>query len=638
MKKTLLILFALIIGQLSFSQEILLTIDGNEISQAEFERIYLKNNQNSSSNQDIDEYLDLFINFKLKVIEAENLGYDTTQLFKTEFTQYSSQLSEPFFVDTAYQNQLLKQAYDRSKKEIRVRYIVIKSPQSEDTLNAYNKAMTAYNRIINGEDFIDVAIDVSESASVRKDSADGWFNRVFIMPYKLENFTYNGQIGDVSKPIFANQAYFIVKIIGYREVPKKVKASHVYISLPKNASEIDSLAAMKKIDSIQTAFSNGQSFASVAAQFSEDSYSSTNGGDIGWFSTGRMLRDFEIATFGIQNVGDSVGPIRTAVGYHFIKLTDKQEIGTFAEEKDELLDRMKNNQRYSLIEEHVFKQLMAEYNYQRVGNMNDFYTKVDSSIFQGRWSLIPFNDDQRILFTFANQEFTNYDFAKYLYDNQYVSNGVNLNSYIDNNYSKFVNQTLKNYELTQLPNKNIDYKYLMQEYHDGLLLFDITNDMVWNKAVTDTTGLRNFFNQNRNNYSEKVSIVVYSFASDKNFNKAAKKASKLSAKNTDISKIMKNIDKYGVADTSGIFQEGENVFADIVISKMQNNSITNDQNIIIDNDNKKIIIIKDNLPYIKGLVTADYQDILEKNWIAQLKNKYQVEINQDILNNIKANN
>lgn len=639
MKRLVLILFALIIGQIVFSQQVLLTIDGNDITDEEFERIYLKNNnQTSSTDQDIDEYLDLFINFKLKVFEAENLGYDTTTAFTDEFNQYFSQLSEPYFIDTVYQNQLLHQAYERSKKEVRVNYIMIKSDPTEDTTIAYKKAIDAYNRIINGENFVDVAIDVSESASVRRDKGDGWYNKVFMMPYNLENFAFEGNIGDVSKPLFANNAYFILKITDIRTAPKRIRASHIYISLPKNAPKADSLLAMKKIDSIQTAFKKGQSFEQVANQFSDDTYSKSNGGDIGWFTTGKMLREFETATYSIKNIGDSVGPIRTVVGFHFIKLTDVDSLGSFNDEKNNLNTNINNNERAKLIQNKVYQNLMSEYNYQFTGNINDFYTGVDSSIFQGTWDMGNFSNNNTVLFKFSDQEITYHDFAKYLTDNQRATNYTDLTKFIDQKFIEFRNKKLKDYEITQLPNKNNEFKYLMQEYHDGLLLFDITNDMVWNKAVKDTVGLRSYFVQNRNKYSQKVNIIAYSFPTDKLFAKAVKKINKISNRPSPLNDIIKIAEKTGTQDISGVFKQGDNATADFVISQMQHNSITNNQIVIIDDTNKKIIILKDNLTYVKGLVTADYQDVLEKKWITELRAKYSVEINQDVLNEIKTNN
>lgn len=639
MKNLSIILFSLIISQLSFSQNVLLTIGDNEITQEEFERIYLKNNNQAVSTDDeIDDYLELFVNFKLKVIEAEALGYDTTSTFKTEFNQYFSQLAEPYFIDTAYQTQLLKQAYQRSKKEVRVRYIIIKSPPDQDTLVAYQKAMDAYNRIKSGEDFFKVAFEVSESTTAKRDSADGWYNQVFMMPYNLENFTYEAKIGDISQPLFANNAYFILKVEAYREVPKKVRASHIYISLPKNSTEADSLAALKKIDSIKIAFKNGRSFKDVAMDLSQDTYSSSNGGDLGWFGTGRMLREFEAATFNIKNVGDSVGPIRSAVGFHFIKLTGVEKIGSFADEKEELTDNLVNNDRYKLVKENVIKKLKKEYNFQITEDLDDFYNNVDSTIFNGTWTNDYFKNNNTVLFKFADQEFTKSDFAKYLYKNQRYVNENNINLYIDKKFKTYVDEKIKDYEITQLPNKSDDFKYLIKEYHDGLLLFDVTNDMVWNKAVKDTVGLRTFFNQNKNNYTQKINIAVYSFPSEKVYLKIAKKVKKKSDKNADLNTLIEIITKSGVEDISGVFTEGDNDAADLVISKMKNNSISNNQFVVFDENNNKIIVIKDNLRYVKGLVTADYQNILEEEWIKSLRDKYEVKINQSVLNSVKANN
>ncbi len=643
MKRVILFLFVVFISQFAYSQETLLTINGNDISKAEFERIYLKNNNQAtpSTDQDIDDYLQLFINFKLKVLEAENLGYDTLSTFTTEFNQYFSQLADPFFLDTAYENQMIKQAYERSKKEIRISYILIKSPETQDTAIAYAKAMEAYNHLQKGEDFYKVAIQYSETPSVRRDSGDGWYNRVFMMPYALENFTFNAKIGDISKPIFANDAYFILKITGTRTVPKRVRASHIYLRLPQNPSKADSILVFKRIDSIQQAFKSGKTFSEVVTLFSDDSYSKTHGGDLGWFSTGKMLRAFETAVYSIKNVGDSIGPIRSRVGYHFIKLTDVENLGSFADEKAELKTTLEKSDRYNLVKNKIYKDLKKEYNYTFTGDMNDFYTKVDTTLLKGKWDGKIFGNDNKILFRFADQEFTNEDFANYLINNQRFVNNVDMHLYLDNKFDTYVNKCLRDYELTQLPDKNEDFKYLMQEYHDGLLLFDITNDMVWDKAVKDTVGLRKYFNQNRNKYFQKVNIVVYSYSTDKARDKTVKllaKKDKKGISDTGIVEIINKKTNLINLELAGVYKYNDNTSGDYVIDLMRNNKLADNQNIVVDETNKKIILIKDNLPYVKGLVTADYQDVLEKEWIANLRNKYSFSINQDVLNQVKSEN
>jgi len=218
-----------------------------------------------------------------------------------------------------------------------------------------------------------------------------------------------------------------------------------------------------------------------------------------------------------------------------------------------------------------------------------------------------------------------------------------MDYFINGKFNDFVAEQIKDYEITQLPTKNDDFKYLLQEYHDGLLLFDITNDMVWEKAVKDTNGLKQYFTQNRNKYYQKINAAIYSYSNDKAKKKTLKLLKQKDKKQLSDTMIVVSINKKNqdiTLEQSGIFKEGDNNSIDYVINLMKNNKIDNDQKIVVDEQNKKIIYIKDNLPYVKGLVTADYQNILEKQWIESLRKKYNYKVNQqvfdEIINSLKS--
>lgn len=638
--KRLLLSFSLLLFFASniFSQEILLTIDKNKVSKSEFERIYLKNNSEKITDEnEITEYLDLFINFKLKVLEAENLGYDTTSSYLDEYNKYLSQLAEPYFTDDKYEEFLIKQAYERSKKEIRISYILI-TVKNQDTLTAYNNAMEVYKKLEAGENFEDLAVKYSQSRSVAKDKGDAWFTPVFVMPYNLENFAFENKIGDFSKPLYSGNAYFIIKITDIRPAPGKIKASHIYVRLPRNPSEEDSLKAMKLIDSIDTELKDGGDFAKIAEKYSEDKFSAEKGGDLGWFTTGKMIREFEQAAFSIKKIGNYVGPIRTPVGFHFIMLTDVKPIGSFDDESENIKTELEKKPRYKLIKEKVIADLKKEYNFKQESDLNEFYSNVDSTIFKGKWVAKDFAQNNTVLISFSDQKLTFEDFANYLETNQKAGRVTSINQYVDTQFKEFVNSAIKNYELTQLPNKNEKFRYIVNEYHDGLLLFDITNDMVWDKAVKDTVGLRKYFEQNKNNYYQKLNVIIYSYSDEKSMNKTVKLLNKKEKKNLSDSAIVTIINKKSELisiDQNGVFKEGDNENVDLVIDMMKNKKIENNQQIIVLEKTKKIVYLKDNLPYIKGLVTADYQNLLEKDWIESLKNKYNVVVNQQVFDKIK---
>ncbi len=624
----------------SYSQKTLLTINGNEISNQEFERIYLKNNNLKVNDPtEIDEYLDLFINFKLKVYEAERLGYDTTKSFNDEYNKYLSQLAEPYFVDEEYEEQLIKQAYDRSTKEVRVSYILFKV-ENNDTLKAYDKANEAYLKLTKGEDFEKIAIEYSAAKNVKQDKGDAWFNPVFSMPYNLENFAYENKVGAFSKPILANNSYFILKVTGIRPSPGKIKASHIYIRLQENPTEEDSLKAWETVSKIQKELESGVSFEELAKTYSEDKFSATKGGDLGWFTTGKMLRPFEEASFGLEKIGDYTGPVRTQVGVHFILLTGRETIGSYEQEHDRLKKELTTKPQYTLIKEKIIRDLKKEYNYKQVSSLDKFYTSLDSTIFKADWVEDKFEGDNTVLVTFGDVQLTNLDFARYIAVNQKPSRPTEMKILVDEMFKNFVEFEIKEYELNRLPEKNENFKYLVKEYHDGLLLFDITNDMVWEKAVKDTTGLKNYFEQNKNKYYQKLNLVIYSYNDSKIVKKTLKLLKSKTKKNLSDSNIVEIINKKGdfiQLEQSGVFKEGDNVAVDEVIKMYKDNKITIDQNTVVLEDMKKIIYIKDNLNYVKGLVTADYQNVLEKQWIESLRSKAEITVNQEVFEEIKKN-
>ncbi len=639
MKKiTAFIFFYVIFSWMCFSQETLLTIDNNKISNTEFKRIYLKNSENKKpTEKDVNDYLNLFINFKLKVLEAENLGYDTTKAYKNEYNKYIYELAEPFFIDSLLQQKMLKEAYKRSQKEVRMSYILF-VPKNGDTAEAYQRAENIYKRLQKGADFQKIAMQASDSKNKRFDKCDAWYNGVFMMPYKIENFAFEHKIGDISKPIRINNVYFILKITGTRQAPKKVRVEHIYVRLPKNPSKSDSISAMHLLDSIGKALKSGESFEAVAKKYSQDKVSAAKGGDLGWFSTGKMFRDFEKAAYSIKNIGDYVGPIRTPAGYHYIKLTGRKELGTFDQEKKELLSHLEKSQRYKLVMNSVINRLKKEYNFLQETPLKDFDKEIDSTIFIGKWSADKLKGNTKILSRFANEKISYDDFAKYLSKNQININKKNLAQQIAKKYSDYVAKRIKEYEITQLPAKNKDFKYLSQEYHDGLLLFDITNDMVWEKAIKDTLGLKKYYSENRNKYYQKLNLAIYSYSNEKVLRKTLRLLKlKEKRKYTD-SMIVKIENKKGkkiTLEQDGIFKPGDNAEVDYIVNLMKNNKITNKQKIVVDKKNKKIIYIKSNFSLIKGLVTADYQNILEDKWIKKLRKKYKITVNQEVFDKTK---
>jgi peptidyl-prolyl cis-trans isomerase SurA len=619
----------------------MLEVGNEKISKEQFERVYLKNNVDKEiTAKDIDNYLDLYINFRLKVLEAEDLGYDTTKSFKQEYQKYLSELAEPYFLDTTLNNKLLKEAYERTKKEVRLKYILF-VVKDNDTLSAHKRALEAYKKIKQGESFDKVLQEMSDERNKKIDDGDAWYNGVFMMPYNLENFAYRGKIGDVSKPLYANNAYFILKIVGYRTAPKKIRVSHIYVRLPRHYEKEDSLKAMKLLDSISRALKSGMKFSEVAKKYSQDKMSGAKGGDLGWFSTGQLFHTIEEAAYSIKKIGDWTGPVRSAAGYHYVQLTGRKKWGSFAQERKYLQKKLEKSDRYRIVKENIYNKLKKKYSYKLEGNLKDFYTKINSKILNSTWNEDSiFRGDNRILASFGNKKLTYEEFAKYIFTHQNRNKRFStVKQAVDSYYDSFIKEALKSYQMTKLPQENKDYKYLMQEYHDGLLLFDITNDKVWNKAVEDSVGLRKYYESHRNKYYEKLNLAIYSYDNKKTLRKALKILRKKEKKRLTDTMVVIMLNKKGERHLNlvkdGIFGARDNKEAQLVVEEMKDNKIKNTDRVIVDKKDKEIIYIKDNFDLIKGLVTADYQNELEDEWVKELRKKYKYKVNKEIYKEAK---
>ncbi len=633
---------------LSYSSEkdtVLLTIDGKNITKSEFLRIYKKNNENAFDSKSIDEYLELFINFKLKVIEAENLGMDTTQDFIDEFEGYKEQLEEPYLLVREFDDSLLNEAYDRMQYDVKASHILIKIEESaspEDTLRAYNKAMEIRERIINGEDFEKVARATSDDPSVKRNGGDLGFFTVFTYPYSFESAAYNQEIGDISMPVKTRYGYHIVKTSDKREAKGSAKVAHIMVMVPYESPEDSIARARQRIEEIYKKLLEGEDFTELAKKYSDDKRSGRKGGEMRMFGVGKMVPEFEEASFALQNPGDISEIVQTAYGFHIIKLIEKQPIQNFKEVKEDLKKKINRDSRSANRETYFINSLKKEYNFEEfLEAKEDFYNYIDSTIYQKLKNYKIEVELNKVIFKFDTVEVLQSDFYKFMLNNVYRKPVVSIPELINSIYDRFVANTLKEYERSILPYKYPDFKYLLEEYHDGILLFELTDQMVWSKAVEDTVGLTEFYNKNKNNYMWPDRVLVSKFIC--NDKETADKVMGLLIKNQKKKKMSEeqilnkiNSDTTLLSIETRKFAKGQD---QIIDSLKWEKSISN----IIESDDKFIIVqIKDmvkpepkTLQESRGLVIADYQEYLEEKWIQELRKKYTIEINQEVLASIK---
>ena len=622
---------------------VLMKINGKPVLKSEFEYIYNKNNSNNSlDKKTLNEYVDLFVNFKLKVEEAKAQGIDTTKSFVNELSGYRSQLTKPYLTDAKVDESVLQEAYNRMKEDVEVSHILIRVQQNAspaDTLAAWKK-ITAIAKRIEKEDFAKVAKEVSEDESAKENSGNiGWIS-AFRTVYPFETMAYNTKPGTISKPVRTAFGYHIVKVHNRRETLGEILVAHI-MRFTEQGNEDKNKAAKISIDSIYERVKAGDDFGKLANDKSDDRGSATKNGELPWFGSGRMIPEFESAAFALKNSGDVSEPIKSSFGWHIIKLIDRRGVASFESMKEDLQNKVKRDERANLGQKSFIAKLKADYNYSATtASVKEFADllankTLTDSIFQLESAKLA-----KPIISFAGKTLTQIDFAKFLKANSYTDK-TNASDIIEEKLTAFVEKELLAYEDSQLENKYDDFRFLMQEYHDGILLFEVSNNEVWEKASKDTEGLAKYFNEHKADYKwEKPHYkgrVIY--CKDKNTLKMAKAIVKKSH-NDSIDKYLRtrlNDSIQYVKIEKNLFVQGDNKQVDKLVFKSKAAIEADKEYPFVFVSGKLLKSLPEDYTDVRGLVTADYQEFLEKQWIASLRQKYPVEIEKKVLETVKQN-
>jgi len=626
--------------------QVLLTVAEEDISKSEFLKVYHKNSKRDQviDQRSLEEYIELYINFKLKVAEAKELGLDTTQAFKTELNGYRQQLAQPYLKDKEVNEQLLKEAYERKLQDIRASHILIKVPfdaEPKDTLLAYRKISKLRTRILKGEKFDDVARLVSEDPSAKDNGGDLGYFTVFQMIYPFETAAYNTVVGKISKPVRTRYGYHIILVDDKHEALGEIKVAHIMVITRKDINAEEGKKKKVKIDNAYNQLKEGKGFGEVAALFSEDKKTARNGGKLPWFTTGKMVGGFERVAAGLKSVGEYSKPLKTEYGWHIIQLKERKPIPEFDQIKGEIKARIAKDSRSNKPAEVFVGKLKKEYSFKEyLKERNDFYRVLDESFYTGKWTADKAGSLKSTMFTLADKKFTQEDFARYLQARPTRNRKTAIKTIVNDLYKRFVRESCIAYEDSKLESKYPDFKSLVQEYNDGILLFELTDQKVWSKAIKDTTGLGIFHNNNKTNYmwDNRVDAAIYTCDNNTTaakVRKIVKKRAKKGYSKEDVLKMV-NTEKKVLSIEEGKFSKGDNDLIDkITWQPGFSDNQTVDSSIVFVFVNKILQPMPKSLIEAKGLVTADYQTYLEKEWIELLRKKYTVKVNKDVLSTIK---
>ncbi|GAL68600.1 peptidylprolyl isomerase [Jejuia pallidilutea] len=618
--------------------EVLFTVADDAVYVSEFLRVYNKNLNlvQDESQKDVDEYLKLFTNYKLKLKEAKAQGLHEKPSYKRELESYKKQLAKNYMTDAKVNDALVEEAYNHISNDIKANHILVRlaedaSPQ--DTLVAYNKIRDLRKRAVN-EGFEIVRKQVHNGKTVFGEEL-GWFSG-FRMVYKFEKVAYNTPVGEISEPFRTRFGYHIVKVFDKRKARGERTVKHIMISTKQGDTSTD---AETRIKDIYTKIKQGETFEDLAKEFSDDKNSAPSGGLLKPFSSGQLsVPEFEEAAFALQNKGDISEPIKTNFGWHIIKLENAKPIGAFKELKPELEDKVKRDARSQLIEEALISKLKDKYGITNT-DLSYFKTILNEDFYKRTWKLPEDFKGAAPLVKIGNKQLTNADFGDVLLSQQKRIRGTqSFDKIVEDAYNSFLNTNLKQYQEEHLEEENKDYAYILGEYRDGLLLFDLMESTIWEAAKTDSVELKAFYENNKANYfwPVRVNAEVASSANKKVINKVAKLMKK-NMPTDDIKNLVNTNGEVNVIFTKDTMATTHQALPEkFNISKGVSKVYKHNSGYIVANVSE--VLPKKQKPYeeVKGLVMSDYQTHKENVWLNQLKEKYKVVVNNDALKRVKA--
>lgn len=649
MKKIVIFSFftLLLFNTLSAQNNTVVTIDGKPVSKEEFELIYKKNNTNLNDASEIKspkEYMDMYIDFKLKVAEAQNKGFDTVQAFKDELAGYRSELAKVYLTDVNVTDSMVQDVYYRSVNYVSASHILVNVSENatpDDTLRAYNKVLEIRTKYINKEKtFDELAVEFSEDPSAAKNAGYlGYFNAFrMIAPFEDAAFTTN--VGEVSMPVRTKFGYHLIKVNDKVKSEGKMKVAHIMLMF-KNAEEVSTEETERlktRIDSIYNLLKNGENFEELAKQLSDDKMSSNNGGAMKQpISQDFDILEFKNAAFSLKNDGDYSAPVKTSYGWHIIKRLGLIPEPSFKEMEQDLTYRVKSDpQRSKYCKAKFTDKMKALYGYTYYAdNAQKFYSYIENLEGDTIRGELPQNISQIKLFNFAGKDYSANEYFNFI-KLKSKTKDMTFKIIAKNKLYDFEDVTITEYEDSRLESKYPEFKSLVNEYHDGILLFTIMEKEVWNKAAEDSTGLLKLYNKNKEKYplGEHFDGLLIKSKSEETKAIIDKLLSEGITDPTILEGKVNTEDSTKVTVSKGRWEKGTNKYVDFLV---WNGEKPNDfvENLYYVHGSVKPSGTK-TLEEARGLYISDYQTVLEKEWLKYLREKYKVTVNKKLLSTVES--
>ena len=614
---------------------VLMKVNGKPVTLSEFEYMYHKNNQQQVAQQPLEKYVDMFTTYKLKVADAEAAGIDTTQAFIKEYEGYRNELAMPYLRDTVAEENMRKMLYERMKTNVLASHIMLPMGKTAEE-NATNKARLDSLRscILAGQPFDSLAIKYSVDRSALQNGGSMGYVSVGRFPYQFEDACYNTPVGTVSEPFTTDFGWHIVKTFDVRPDEGEVLVEHILKLYPRNATAEQKAEVKHVMDSIYSVVKGGAEFEKVAMKESEDPGSAKQGGKLPYFGHGRMVPQFDEVSFKLAK-GEISEPFETQYGIHIVKKLDTRSVGDYASVRDQLtgLVGMRGNIAVDSKIEQLLKQYKLSENDKLIKRLKAEVTLPDS--LDDKFIDKYLNSNEQ-LFTLAGNKYPLSELISRMGRPGRMT-GEQAYRFIDARLKDTEREVVLEYEKQQLEKNNKDFGNLVREYRDGMLLFEVSNRNVWQKAQTDTEGLKAYFEAHRSEYkwdAPKYKGYLVETTGDSITRIAKQRIAELGS-DTIVTALRKELGK-NLKVVRVLAAKGENAKVD--------SEMFGGEKVVAKEKDKykdyfvfggKLVAKPEEVGDVRGQVVADYQSYLEKQWDAELHKKYPVEIDKKVLKQVK---
>lgn len=621
----------------------LFTYGNKPVSRAEFLRAYGKNNNGEApTEKSYREYFELFARFKIKVQAAQDMKLDTLANLNAELQNFRTQIAENFLNDEGSIQELIDEAFVRGQKDIHVAHIFIpiqNGDSASQIQNAQKRINKAYE-MLGQQSFEQVALQYSEDPSVKLNKGDIGFITVFLLPYNIENVAYKTALGQYSKPFRSAAGFHIIKNIGERPAAGRLRVAQVLLAFPPEVTKSQQDSVRAKADSIANLLKNGADFKKLALQFSNDNFSYQNGGELPEFGVGRYDPVFESAAFALKKDGEVSSPIPTSFGYHIIMRlshTPVQQDKTNQQLRENIKQLILQSDRMEISRKKLLSTIQQKTNFRKVPfNQKSLWRMTDSILTNKRIPRLTDLNSNTPLFAFAKQTIRVMDWQNYLESIRNIPSLVTGKSKLQL-FDQFIETSSLDYYRSHLEEYNKDFVFQLSEFKEGNLLFEVMQRKIWDAATEDTAALKKFYQKNTNKYwwENSADAIIFTSAD-------ASVADSLKAmliKDPGGWRKITDSSNGSIQADSGRFELGQipvvdrtNFTTGLITANVKNET---------DNSITFVYILKlynnrepRNFQDARGFVINDYQEYLEDQWIAALKKKYPVKLNETVFSSL----